>query len=257
MKKTILLAIAALALSPAFASRADAQIFRRACYGARQTYSYRAYSASNTYCRRGYCATAPSYGYWAGGQCAGGSCVVTSPAPCEPTTTAPRQAAATFDQYYPAPCENVRTETPSPCETCGEYEPIKTPSGALVYQSCPTGNCPLKDGAGSAIKAVASFLDRANAIRARYGLRALAFDSNLEAGSQYQANFCATRGALIHGAGVAEILAQNSAGFDYALSQWLNSPAHRALLLSPNFRLAGAAVYRDGAGRVWCAMRFR
>ena len=224
MKKIILIALAAFVLS---STTANAQLFRRAyrsCYG----------GSCQTAYRSGY---AYASGCWTG-QYYGGTI-----APCEPTTDAPIEAS---DRYYPAPCE----PTVEPCAPCGEYEP----SSGTVYQSCPTGACPLKNGAGSA---VATLLDRVNAFRAQYGLSALAYDSTLTGGAQYQAGFCAYRGALVHGSGVAEILAQNSQGIETALNQWLNSPAHRALLLNPSYRFGGVAVHRDGSGRVWCAMRFR
>lgn len=67
---------------------------------------------------------------------------------------------------------------------------------------------------------------------------------------------CAATGTLTHGAGY-EILAFNYSGIDAACGQWLNSPAHRALLLSPNFRAAGVAVVKGKDGRVYCAVRFR
>ena len=104
---------------------------------------------------------------------------------------------------------------------------------------------------------ISALLQRVNAARARYGLCALAQDSNLEAQSYNQAYYCARAGYLWHGAGAAEILAMNWQGFDCAISQWLNSPPHRSLLLNGGFRFAGVATYRDGYGRVWCAVRFR
>lgn len=106
-------------------------------------------------------------------------------------------------------------------------------------------------------KRVANLLASANAVRARFGLPALSLDTGLEQGAARQTKICASSGTLIHGYGVAEILAQNSQGFETALNQWLNSPGHRALLLSPNFRVAGASIYRDSYGRVWCAMQFK
>ena len=242
MKKIILIALAAFVLS---STTANAQLFRRAyrsCYGGSCAY------------RSGY-AYAASSGYWTSGSYYGGTI-----APCAPTTDAPIKASETFDRYYPEPCEPASTVEPcapvetAPCEACGEYEPIATNSGAIVYQSCPTGACPLQ--AATTVAKVATLLDRVNALRAQYGLSALAYDSTLTGGAQYQAGFCASRGALVHGSG-AEILAQNSQGLETALNQWLNSPAHRALLLNPSYRFGGVAVHRDGSGRVWCAMRFR
>ncbi|MGN0911120.1 MAG: CAP domain-containing protein, partial [Thermoguttaceae bacterium] len=133
---------------------------------------------------------------------------------------------------------------PSPCE------PVKQ----TVKESCETGACPLR---GRVATAVSNFLTAANAIRAQHGLQALKADASLDHGSYVQANYCASTQRLIHGAGAAEILAQNYSGFDYALNQWLNSPAHRSLLLSPSYRFAGVATVRDASGRVWCAMRFK
>ena len=238
MKKIILIALAAFVLS---STTANAQLFRRACSGG--SCAYRS-------CYGGSCAYRS--GYWTSGSYYGGA--IAAPTPC-----APIKASETFDRYYPEPCEpTVEPCAPvetAPCEACGEYEPIATNSGAIVYQSCPTGACPLQ-AATTVAKKVATLLDRVNALRAQYGLSALAYDSTLTGGAQYQASFCASRGALVHGSG-AEILAQNNQGIETALNQWLNSPAHRALLLNPSYRFGGVAVHRDGSGRVWCAMRFR
>lgn len=276
MKKLILIALVAFVL--ASASTANAQLFRRACSGG-SCAAYRSCYGGSCAFRSGYAYAATS-GYWTSGQCYGGSraiaapapcerVVETAPTPCEPATTAPIEASETFDRYYPAPCEPastvepcapIETTTPAPCEACGEYEPIKKSSGTLVYRSCPTGACPLQAAAkttATVAKKVATLLDRVNAFRAQYGLSALAYDSTLTGGAQYQAGFCAYRGALVHGSGAAEILAQNSQGIETALNQWLNSPAHRALLLNPSYRFGGVAVHKDGSGRVWCAMRFR
>jgi len=202
-----------------------------------QCWGGRCYSRGYTY--------ASSYGYWTSGQCVQrtrGSVAMEGAAPCAEVVD-----ACVPVESIPA-CGAVET---TPCESCGEYSPIKTDEG-LVYRSCPTGACPLK----TARNAVASLLDALNATRARYGLHALTYDSTLTGGSQYQASFCASRGALIHGSG-AEVLAYNNEGVETALRQWLDSPAHRALLLSPNFTRGGIAVHRTSTGRVYVAARFR
>lgn len=130
----------------------------------------------------------------------------------------------------------------------GEYIPTDEGNvGVEEYREAKKKNAPI----------ASAFLAAANRIRARHGLPALTCDANLDAGCQYQARICQNSGALIHGSGVAEILAYNWSGFDAALAQWLNSPAHRALLLSRSYRTAGVAVVRGADGRVWCAMRFR
>ena len=250
----ISLTIAAFVLTT---TTANAQLFRRACPTrgcCGGSYSYRsAYVYAQT---TGYWTSGQCYGSYAPSPCPPAQTYSNAESPCEPcapSTDAPRYYGAVVDSAKP--CEPVEA-TPTPCEACGEYEPIKTSAG-LVYRSCPTGACPLQTATRAASTVVATLLDRANALRAQYGLSALSYDATLTAGSQYQASFCASRGALIHGTGVAEVLAQNSQGLETALNQWLNSPAHRALLLSPNFRFGGVAVHRDSTGRVWCAMRFR
>ena len=210
-----------------------------------QCWGGRCYSRAYTY--------ASPYGYWTSGQCVQrtrGAVAMDGAAPC---VDVPNRYSEVVDACVPVEsvpaCGAVETTS---CESCGEYAPVKTNEG-LVYRSCPTGACPLKT---TARNAVASLLDALNATRARYGLHALTYDSTLTGGSQYQASYCASRGALIHGSG-AEVLAYNNEGVETAIRQWLNSPAHRALLLSPNFTRGGIAIHRTSSGRVYVAARFR
>ena len=178
------------------------------------------------------------------------------------------QAVETMEQTIePPPCAPVETVAPcAPVESCapceitgneGEYTPTKTTNGTVVLQTCKGGACPILSGASNVVKRVANMLDSVNATRARYGLAALRLDASLEKGAQYQAGVCSASGTLQHGSGVAEILAQNTQGIEVALTQWLNSPSHRALLLNGSFRYAGVGVVRDAHGRAWCAVRFR
>lgn len=183
--------------------------------------------------------------------------VVATPEPCAPCEAVVEPCAPVETTAEPcAPVESVAT-----CETCasGEFVPTTTAGGAIVKE-CVGGVCPVRAAARvavGAVGAVGNALARLNATRARYGLAALRLDANLESGAQYQAGVCATSGTLTHGAGAAEILAQNGQGIETALAQWLNSPAHRSLLLSSRYQFAGVGIVRDRAGRVWCAVRFR
>lgn len=172
-----------------------------------------------------------------------------------------------------APCAAV-TETVEPCAPC---EPTETVEPCAPVQSCDTmaaaeyyptnkdcvgGTCPIRTAvratatAARNVAATARLLLAVNRVRAQYRLPALRADAALDNGSLSQASYCATVGQLTHGSGVAEILAYNWSGFDAAIVQWLNSPAHRSLLLG-NYRAAGVAMVRGNDGRVWCAMRFR
>lgn len=217
------------------------------CYGS-------SYNASYGACPSSCYAYAPTYGSYAAIRtCAPCQSVsvepcapVSEPAPCAQTQEMVENEAA-MDAYC---SENIGACEPVTGEYCPTCE-------AVTVSTCPTGACPLRQVGKNVSQRVASLLDSANAVRARYRLPALALDVNLETGSQYQAQYCASVGGLVHGAGVAEILAQNSQGLETALNQWLNSPAHRALLLNGSYRYAGVAVHRDAYGRVWCAMRFR
>ncbi|MGN0930594.1 MAG: CAP domain-containing protein [Thermoguttaceae bacterium] len=101
-----------------------------------------------------------------------------------------------------------------------------------------------------------TLLEIVNDCRARFGLKSLRPDRRLFDGANVQTRRDASRGFLLH-EGSPEILAQNLAGFEEAIKQWLASPAHRALLLNGAFTRCGASFYRDSYGRVWCAVRFQ
>lgn len=102
-----------------------------------------------------------------------------------------------------------------------------------------------------------AYMVRANTIRARYGLQPLAVDAVLDSGSKQHAIWMANGGGLRHAGGVAEIIAYNYSGPFESFNQWLNSPAHRSILLSSYYTKAGFGYRRDNYGRVWCCMRFR
>lgn len=182
--------------------------------------------------------------------------VVDDPEPCEPAQTVVE------------PCEPVQTTAPEPCEpvrtTCEGCDQVRDVAKMVQVGECVGGACPIRRIVGGTVDTVqtvaatARFLAAANALRARYGLAPLQADVGLDAACKGQVGICARRGALIHGAGAPEILAQNTSGFEFAVSQWAASRSgHAELLLNPSFRFAGVAMERDAYGRYWCAMRFR
>lgn len=161
----------------------------------------------------------------------------------------PRSACGTCATRSASPtCSDgscsVPTEPEPSCENCE--------GGSCEYVPSEAGNIPVEDYAQRR-----TLIDRLNATRARFRLPALAFDQSLESGASIQAGICSRSGRLVHAYGVAEILAQNSSDFNGAVAQWLNSPAHRALLLSGSFRSCGIGIVRDGYGRSWYAVQFR
>ena len=271
MKKltaTAVAAVAALALIPSTSYAWRCGILRPFC-GRRAAY------------RASFYQSGARVGVFAASDCSGGACYVSTPAPCDPvgacgaivsTPAACENGACELTPTIPAPCDPVagscEIETaapPAPCEPVGACAPV---SGACENGACPldASTCkpcapgeyyPTGNGGDKLTVAINELIEIVNETRARYGVATLRNDATLEAGAIRQARYCAYSGRLTHGAGVAEILAQNTQGLRVALRQWLESPAHRSVLLNGGYRYAGVAVVRDNQGRAWCAVRFR
>lgn len=106
---------------------------------------------------------------------------------------------------------------------------------------------------------LADELARVNSIRAQYGIGlALRIDSRLQAGAANHAANMRASGQVYHAPGCGfEICAQSfGATIDGAIRQFLNSPAHRAILLQAGFRSCGIGKYNDQYGRTYVAIRF-
>ena len=109
--------------------------------------------------------------------------------------------------------------------------------------------------------------------RANGGHKPMAYNTRLEAAAHSQANLMAGKDQLAHNLGVTlrervtaagyeGAVGENIAGGQQTLQQaiegWLNSPGHRATLLSDKFTEFGLAVARVGGGRksrygiYWC-----
>lgn len=108
-------------------------------------------------------------------------------------------------------------------------------------------------------KDVLGYVSEINATRARYGLRALEIDVSLAVASEMHSQRQAARGQIFHAQGCgAEIVAQNwGVGVSFAIQQWLQSPPHRALLLSPQFTRLGVGVCKTSHGANYCTARFK
>jgi uncharacterized protein YkwD len=109
--------------------------------------------------------------------------------------------------------------------------------------------------------------------RANGGHAPLAYNVQLEAAARSQANLMASKDQLAHDLGVklrervttagyqgavGENIAGGQQTLEQAIEGWLNSPGHRATLLSDKFTEFGLAVTRVGPGRksrygiYWC-----
>jgi uncharacterized protein YkwD len=95
-----------------------------------------------------------------------------------------------------------------------------------------------------------------NAARIRHGLKPLMVDQAVLNSSRSHAIWMSQNGSMTHGRlnGVSgEIIAAGQPSSESVVNAWLNSPGHRALLLSPSFRFVGMACYRRGNGQIyWC-----
>lgn len=173
-------------------------------------------------------------------------------------TTGSRLSCGYQPMTTTSPCSSCHTNSSRSTNSCSVEEEAPT----YTAPNCADGSCeyvPTENGNVEieTYKTRRTLLDRLNAARERFGLPSLVLDQSLESGASIQASICSRSGRLVHAYGVAEILAQNSSDFDGAVNQWLNSPAHRSLLLSAGFRRCGIGLVRDGYGRSWYAVQFR
>ena len=295
MKKSLVALFVVIAMTITSSANAQMFSFGARCANGRCSAPRYSYSPYYSPCANGQCGTyrQPTYST---PSCADGSCPRTTQPnqpSCQDGSCSIQSETSTYD--VADRLEVTYTHAKVPCQECGQV--LNFPLGENAIWECPkckrqyatkdggvyniikkndegylTRNGELIPGvtASQAAKTdvaiqkqqklatpVASLITAINSVRARYGLGALISDARLESGSYYQASFCSRLGRLQHASGVAEILAQNNQGIETAINQWLNSPGHRALLLSGSFRYAGVAVVRDNYGRVWCAVQFR
>jgi uncharacterized protein YkwD len=132
-------------------------------------------------------------------------------------------------------CANGRCPRPA----VRYYHPTYTVGAAPAYRTPtrePALNAPAASYGGDALSVV-------NATRARYGLRPLAHDAGL-AGAAATNNQMQARSGLghHHNPGAWQCAAVGTPTAQAAVNTWLNSPAHRAILLNPSLTTAGIAV---------------
>ena len=112
----------------------------------------------------------------------------------------------------------------------------------------------------SLTQAESSLLTAMNSARATYGLQPLRADNRLERAARRHSNYMLRTGTFAHGAfarrirrvgvhapRIGENLAWSSgplAAAQSIVAMWLASPAHRANLLRPGYRLVGVGALR-------------
>jgi uncharacterized protein YkwD len=164
----------------------------------------------------------------------------------------------------PSPAGPSRTRTPKPPEVrvpapetdTPTPEPDPRPTAAARTQAGTPAPAPTSQAPASGT----GILGRTNAARSDAGLPALGVNACLARMAQRHAQRLAAAGSLYHqdlGAvlsscglsAAGENVAMNYTGPAGMVTQWMNSPGHRANLLSSRFSLIGVGVAqaRDGA----------
>lgn len=160
------------------------------------------------------------------------------------------------DEEFDGPYEgetgsNTGTEWFNP--NTGKWEPA--PGGSTEPQKPkPADSVTLDSGKGSRI------LSKINEARAEHGLVALSEAGYLSESARSRAKHCAEQGYIAHDqdyAGTGEILAQGKGlSASGAVRGWLNSSAHRPLVLKDGYVKFGVGVYEDSNGEVYACVLF-
>jgi uncharacterized protein YkwD len=97
-----------------------------------------------------------------------------------------------------------------------------------------------------------------NLERAKNGLPALEIDPELMKTAREQATWMTNNQRLVHTSRpVAENIAMGQQSGEEALRSWMNSPGHRANILSRGHGRIGVAAYRTAGGAIYWCQQFR
>ncbi len=139
-------------------------------------------------------------------------------------------------QYVTQPAETAPTAAPETAPVDAQVQ--QTAAQAPAQPEAAPQPVAYDYGDGGVLAAM-------NAIRASAGIHALAYDPGLSASAYGVAANCAARNALIHSNLGMENLAMSFAPAN-AANMWLNSPGHRANMLSGATRV-GIGVASNGS----------
>jgi uncharacterized protein YkwD len=96
-------------------------------------------------------------------------------------------------------------------------------------------------------------LNTINAIREKYGLRALILDITVLHNARQHCGWMANNHSMIHCANRCENIAMGQADVDDVVAAWMSSPGHRANILNSSYTKAGFTGYASPSGSpFWC-----
>jgi len=119
---------------------------------------------------------------------------------------------------------------------------------------------------------IQQLFNRVNSDRAANGLGPLGWNPQLDCLAQEHSDWMATTGSFTHrdlsatirqpdyanysSLGENILVGPNTMTADQMEDAWMNSPGHRANILSPNFDSIGIALGQSSDGRVWATQNF-
>lgn len=102
-----------------------------------------------------------------------------------------------------------------------------------------------------------NILELTNKERTSRGLPPLVIDESLVKSAREHANWMASRRTMQHTRKpVGENIAMGQADSTQAVRTWMNSPPHRANILSRAWNRVGAAAYTSPEGRIYWCLQF-
>jgi len=120
-----------------------------------------------------------------------------------------------------------------------------------------TENTAADDNVVTLTGAEQNVLEKTNVQRVANGLAPLAFDSSLIESARQHASWMASARTLRHTSKpVGENIATGQSNSSEAVRTWMNSPPHRANILSRSWSRIGAAAYTSPEGRIYWCLQF-
>lgn len=112
---------------------------------------------------------------------------------------------------------------------------------------------PSKDG-DKLIAVEKQMVEQTNAQRVKYGLPPLAIDQSLEKTARSHAVWMTNNHAMQHSnQNVGENIAMGQHTTGEAVTDWMNSPGHRANILNSSYKRTGVAAFQTPDGTIyWC-----
>jgi uncharacterized protein YkwD len=114
-------------------------------------------------------------------------------------------------------------------------------------QSAPIDKAPVYEVEHRLLKAI-------NAVRSKYGLKALIMDVKLHRTARQHCGWMASNRSMVHSSfPCAENIAQGYASVESVMNGWMSSSGHRANILNPQYTKVGLSGYSSPNGHpYWC-----